>query len=379
MKNLSSPSSVLKQIEENKELNSLYKKAAFSKDQSRLFQSHEKYETSYKSDVDKIIHSKAYTRYVDKTQVIYLIENDHITNRGLHVQLVSHFARGIAKTLKLNVDLVEAISLGHDVGHPPFGHEGEGYLNELSLEFSAQAFTHPWQSCRLFTHIEPLNLNLNVYDGFLCHDGGLCGNECHPKFNKTWKDHFQECQQKLHNPDSNIWPGTLEGCLVKLCDTISYLVRDIEDAISIGIISRKDIPKTFLEGSNRAILNILSEDIITQSYEKDYIALSKESYESLLVLRKFNFENIYMHKKLKLESSRIKRGYRILFEYLLNDLKKEGSLSYIDLHFLKNKSEKYLQETTHVQKVIDYLSGMTDHYFVRTLEKIMIPKQIEWT
>ena len=379
MKNLSSPSSVLKQIEDNKELNSLHKKAAFSKDQSRLFQSNEEYEMSYKSDVDKIIHSKAYTRYVDKTQVIYLIENDHITNRGLHVQLVSHFARGIAKTLKLNVDLVEAISLGHDVGHPPFGHEGEGYLNELSLEFSGQAFTHPWQSCRLFTHIEPLNLNLNVYDGFLCHDGGLCGNECHPKFNKTWEDHFKECQQKLHNPDSNIWPGTLEGCLVKLCDTISYLVRDIEDAISIGIISRKDIPKTVLEGSNRAILNILSEDIITQSYEKDYIALSKESYESLWVLRKFNFENIYMHKKLKLESSRIKRGYRILFEYLLNDLKKEDSLSYIDLHFLKNKSEKYLQETTHVQKVIDYLSGMTDHYFVRTLEKIMIPKQIEWT
>ena len=131
----------------------------------------------YKRDVDRIVHSKAYARYVDKTQVAYLVENDHITHRSLHVQLVSNFARGIAEILRLNLDLVEAIALGHDVGHPPFGHEGEGYLSSLSKEYGNGPFAHPWQSCRLLTDIEPLNLGLAVYDGFLCHDGGMCGTK----------------------------------------------------------------------------------------------------------------------------------------------------------------------------------------------------------
>src|SRR5690606_10061613 len=109
---------------------------------------------------------KAYTRYADKTQVVYLVDNDHVTYRGLHVQLVSQFARGIAEILRLNVNLVEAISLGHDVGHPPFGHEGEGYLSNIAQDTIGRPFVHPWQSCRLFSLIEPLNLGLAVYDGF---------------------------------------------------------------------------------------------------------------------------------------------------------------------------------------------------------------------
>src|SRR3984957_3501716 len=147
--------------------------ASLSKNHSRYFGPEDDHRLPYKRDVDRIVHSKAYARYIDKTQVVYLVENDHITHRSLHVQLVSNFARGIAEILHLNLDLVEAIALGHDVGHPPFGHEGEEYLSALSQEFGAGHFAHSWQSCRLFMHVEPLNLGLAVYDGFLCHDGGM--------------------------------------------------------------------------------------------------------------------------------------------------------------------------------------------------------------
>lgn len=355
----------------------LHPKAALSKNHSRLSGPDDDHRMPYKRDVDRIIHSKAYSRYIDKTQVVYLVENDHITHRSLHVQLVSNFARGIAEILRLNLDLVEAIALGHDVGHPPFGHEGEGYLSALSEEYGNGPFAHPWQSCRLFTDIEILNLGLNVYDGFLCHDGGMCGNLLKPHFGKTWDDHFGERKQKIADPDKNIWPGTLEGCLVKLCDTMSYLGRDIEDAISLGILQREQIPKTMLGNSNREILQVLARDVIEQSYEKEYIALSDEAYEALKVLRKFNFENIYIHPKLKVESSKVKRSYRIIFKLLFEDLEINKKNSYIWLNFLHNKSEQYLAETSDVQMVVDYISGMTDSYFVKTLEKLVVPKRIE--
>ena len=362
---------------EQQEESMLHPKAALSKNHQRYFGQEDDHRLPYKRDVDRIVHSKAYSRYVDKTQVVYLVENDHITHRSLHVQLVSNFARGIAEILRLNLDLVEAIALGHDVGHPPFGHEGEGYLSELSLEYGNGAFTHPLQSCRLFTEIEPLNLGLAVYDGFLCHDGGMCGNKLMPQFGKTWESHAEDRLQKLKNPDGNIWPGTLEGCLVKLSDTMSYLGRDIEDAISIGILNREDLPKTHLGNSNREILCTLSQDVIKNSYGHDYIALSDESYAALKVLRKFNFERIYTHPKLKVESEKVRRSYRILFELLLKDLESKHENSYIWHHFLHNKNERYLNSTSNVQKVVDYISGMTDSYFVRTLEKLIVPKLIK--
>jgi dGTPase len=359
------------------EESSFHPRAELSKNHSRFFGPEDDHRLPYKRDVDRIVHSKAYARYVDKTQVVYLVENDHITHRSLHVQLVGNFARGIAEILRLNLDLVEAISLGHDVGHPPFGHEGEEYLSELSQEYGGEVFAHPWQSCRLFTDIEPLNLGLAVYDGFLCHDGGMCGNVLKPCFGKSWDDHFRERQQKISEPSRNIWPGTLEGCLVKLCDTMSYLGRDIEDAISLGILKREDVPQTPLGSSNREILSFLAQDVIRHSYGNDYIAISNEAYDALKVLRKFNFDRIYIHPKLKVESIKVRRSYRILFELLIEDLVKEKQKSFIWHHFLHNKSERYLTEAKEIRMVIDFISGMTDSYFVRMLEKLVVPKRIE--
>lgn len=367
-----------RQIAELKEAEWLFFKAAYSKDHKRLDGPEDDHRMPYKRDVDRILHSKAYARYIDKTQVVYLIDNDHITHRGLHVQLVSSFARGIAEILRLNLALVEAIGLGHDVGHAPFGHEGEGYLSALSIEYGNGPFTHPLQSCRLFSEIEPLNLGLSVYDGFLCHDGGMSGPKLVPNYDKTWDDHLADKKKKGIHPEENVMPGTLEGCLVKLCDTISYLGRDIEDAINLGILQRENVPKTSLGTTNKEILGKLAADIIRHSYQKDYIALSEEFYDALLVLRRFNFQNIYSHPKLKVESSKINACYRYLFEWLLRDYESHQGKSYLWNHFLNNKNEKYLSQTNKIQMVIDYIAGMTDNFFVRTIEKIVVPKKIEW-
>ncbi len=366
-----------RKVAETKEESLLHPKASFSKNHNRFHAEITDHRLPYKRDVDRIVHSKAYTRYSDKTQVVYLVDNDHITHRALHVQLVSSFARGMAEILHLNLDLVEAIALGHDVGHSPFGHEGENYLSALSVEYGNGPFSHPLQSCRLFSIIEPINLGLAVYDGFLCHDGGMCGTMCAPQFGKTWDDHHKELTNKKIAPEKNIWPGTLEGCLVKLCDTMSYLGRDIEDAINLGILSRDHVPKTILGNSNREILSVLARDIIQMSYGKDYIALSDDVYEAMRQLRVFNFKNIYTHPKLKVESKKIQRSYRILFQTLLEELEVKKQASYIWKNFVHNKSEKYISETSPVQMVVDYISGMTDTFFIRTLETLVVPKRIE--
>src|SRR5262249_306641 len=181
---------------EAEEKNHLHKGAAFSKDHRRQVPESNLFWLPYKEDLERIIHSKALRRYSDKTQVVYLMENDHLTHRGLHVQLVSSYSRGVARLLHLNSDLVEAIALGHHLGHPPCGQEGEGYLSEISKGLNLGAFSHSSQSCRLFRLIEPLNLSFAVFDGFLCHDGGMKKRKCEPFRDKGWSDHFAELEAR---------------------------------------------------------------------------------------------------------------------------------------------------------------------------------------
>jgi len=362
---------------EAKEEKTFHPKAAFSKDHKRKIFFEDDHRLPYKRDVDRIVHSKPFARYSDKTQAVYLVDNDHITHRSLHVQLVSNFARGIAEILNLNLDLVEAIALGHDVGHPPFGHEGEGYLSEISLRYGNGIFTHPFQSCRIFSEIEPLNLGLLVYDGFLCHDGGLSDTKLKPLYGKTWGDHVAEKKQKLEDPDKNIFPATLEGCLVKISDTISYIGRDIEDAVGLKLIERSDVPKTILGNNNRDILNTIARDIIKLSYNQDYIAISDEIFEALKTLRNFNFKHIYANPKLKGESKKISQAYNILFDLLYEDLIKNHHSSYVWQNFCHNKLGSYTQNTTPVQVVVDFIAGMTDQFFIRTFESLIVPKRIK--
>lgn len=334
------------------------------------------YRSPYRRNVDQILQSKAYARYLDKTQVVYLVHHDHLTRRGLHVQLVSSFARGIAAKLGLDLDLVEAISLGHDVGHPPFGHEGEGYLSELSQEYGLPPFTHSAQSCRLLSIIEPLNLGLAVYDGFLCHDGGLKDTRLIPCLSKDWAQHEAEKKLKIADPDLSLSPMTLEGCLVKLCDTASYVARDLEDAMRIGLTVRENIPQTTLGVTNEEILRNFGENLMAESSGHGGIAISPEVASALKQLRSFNYETFYFHPRLKVESNKIKLSYRILFEYLLKDYQQNGHESYLWQNFASNKQESYLKQCVPAQLAVDFIAGMTDGYFVRTLQRLFVPEQI---
>lgn len=352
-------------------------KAASKKQHQRLSKEPEGFWSPYKQDIERIIHSKAFRRYSDKTQVVYLVPNDHLTRRGLHVQLVSAYSRGLADKLGLNVELVEAISLGHDVGHPPFGHEGEGYLSEITQGVGLGAFSHASHSCRLLSQIEPLNLCFAVYDGFLCHDGGMRQSRAFPQFNKTWKDHFAEKHQRLIDNEIDFAPATLEGCLVKMCDSVSYIAKDIEDAISLGIIKRSQVVKTVLGDTNEEILERAGRDLFEASYAQDFIGFSDAVFDSLKKLRKFNFESIYNYPPLKVESKKIRRAYRQLFEYILEDFIAEDSHSHLWSCFLHSKQEEYVQNTSPHQMVVDYLAGMTDRYFISIFELFTIPQTIK--
>jgi len=347
----------------------LFKKAAFSSEHDRL-EKEDDYRMPYRRDVDAIIHSNALARTLDKTQVLYLIANDHVSSRGLHIQLVSNLSRGLAIGLKLNSDLVEAIALGHDVGHPPFGHEGESYLSSLSSENGGGAFSHASHACRIFSSIEPLNLSLAVYDGILCHDGGLSSAILKPSFKKNFSIYKLEYAEKQKDPTYAFLPMTLEGCLVRLCDTISYVGRDIEDAVRLKLIQRKDIPSTHLGRTNQEIIRYLYQDILRNSYEKDYIALSRKAFLALKTLREFNFKRIYRHPRVLDKSTQIKEGYCFLFDYLLQNTQAEKKKSVLWRSFLHDKSEAYLKETLEVQQVVDFIAGMTDGYFLRLLNAL---------
>ena len=180
------------------------------------------YRQAFSLDADRIIHSRAYTRYIDKTQVFCLVSNDHITHRVLHVQLVSRIARTIGRFLKLNEDLIEAIALGHDIGHAPFGHDGENFLADLCLQHDLPPFQHNIQSVRFLNHLERKgrgwNLSLQTLDGILCHDGEIHANRISPGTVKDFASLDYELEQKTKNPKYKLAPMTLEGCVVRMAE-----------------------------------------------------------------------------------------------------------------------------------------------------------------
>ena len=206
----------------------------------------EGYRQAFSVDGDRILHSRAYARYIDKTQVFYLVRNDHITHRVLHVQLVSKISRTIGRFLGLNEDLIEAISLGHDIGHTPFGHDGERFLSELCDEHGIGAFHHNIQSVQFLDRVERKgrgwNLCLQTLDGILCHDGEVHNQMLAPWPVKTFESLAAEMAAKKADPAADLMPMTLEGCVVRMADTVAYIGRDIEDAIRLGLIERTDIP-----------------------------------------------------------------------------------------------------------------------------------------
>ena len=322
-------------------------------------------------DGDRVLHSFAYTRYIDKTQVFYLVRNDHITHRVLHVQLVSKIARTIGRFLGLNEDLIEAIALGHDIGHPPFGHDGEKELDSLCHEHGLPSFQHNIQSVTFLDRIEKkgtgLNLTLQVLDGIMCHDGEIHNRTLNPHRQKSFADFDREMELKVQEPKTELVPMTLEGCVVRFADTIAYIGRDIEDAILLGLIKRSDIPEdcqNALGRTNGSIVYRLVTDLITNGIENDSISFSEPISESLRLLKAFNYERIYLNPAIKKDLIKIQNCYRVLFESYLEHLEREQQESAIYKEFLDEMGPAYRQSGPPAAKVRDFMAGMTDDYFL---------------
>jgi dGTPase len=343
----------------------------------------EGYRQTFSVDVDRILHSRAYTRYIDKTQVFYLIHHDHITHRVLHVQLVSKIARTIGRYLGLNEDLIEAIALGHDIGHTPFGHDGERFLSELCRASGIGDFHHNVQSVQFLDRVERKgkgwNLCLQTLDGILCHDGEVHNQVLKPERSKTFEMLEKEMAMKKENSLYPLMPMTLEGCVVRMADTVSYIGRDIEDAIRLDMIKRSDLPKesvAILGDTNGTIVYHLVTDIINTSFQNTYVAFSQKISEALKRLKDFNLERIYMNPKIKKDTDTIKKLFGILFEKYLDDIENENRASVIFKGFLEDMSEDYIQNHCKEEIVRDFIAGMTDQYFLRQCPEDMRPEII---
>ena len=331
---------------------------------------------AFSKDTDRIIHSMSYTRYIDKTQVYSFVENDHISHRVLHVQLVSKIARTIGQSLNLNQDLIEAIALGHDVGHTPFGHAGERFLNEICIKEGIGCFCHNAQSVRALKSIENINITLQTLDGILAHNGEILQHEYKPK-NKSKEQFLQELEEcfKDENASRKIAPMTLEGCVVRISDVIAYIGRDIEDAITVGTIKREDIPLDItkvLGNNNSSIVDNLIKDIIMNSIGKGYIALSKEIYNALMKLKEWNYKNIYNSEEACKNEDILKEYFYKLYNDYLNYLDNPSEVgNYSKDRLLKSinqRSKEYKEKTSIKRMVIDYMAGQTDSFFLRECE-----------
>jgi len=332
---------------------------------------------SFFRDIDRIIYSLAYTRYLNKTQVFTYKEDDHVSVRMTHVQFVSKIARTIGRALNLNEDLIEAAALGHDLGHTPFGHVGESILNKISLENNEGYFNHNIQSVRILMNIEKngegLNITLPVLDAIMCHNGEFALGEYH-KCEKNKEEFLEEYQNSYQDKEmlSRLKPMTLEGCVVRISDMIAYLGKDIEDAVRLGLLKLEDIPaniKRILGTNNKEIVNTIILDIINNSKNKDYIKLSDEIFKAIIELKKFNYENIYYKALSEEENIEIEKMFQTLFQKYLNDLKNNNQESTIYQNFLNSMNSKYLNNSSKERIVIDYISGMTDEYLMKEYQK----------
>jgi dGTPase len=333
-------------------------------------------------DRDRIIYSGAFRRYTGKTQVVYFasVLDEQLTSRSIHTLSVAQVARTIGRLMNLNLDLIEAIALGHDLGHPPFGHDGEKYLSEVSETYNLGQFHHNLQSLRIVDVISKkgtgLNLTFQVREGLLSHDGEVHDQKLEPKSDKTEADLEAYFQARESGIEMQIRPMTLEGCVVRITDTIAYIGQDIEDAIRLGLINREQLPRESTEilgNNNGRIMETLVKDVVENSYGKNYVCFSPTVSEALYLLKKFNYSHIYRSKKLKVNHERINKGFKILFDLFYEDVNKQNQQSTIYTDFLFDKSEKYQEETPSALKVRDYISGMTDRYFADILKKMVVP------
>jgi dGTPase len=297
--------------------------------------------TPFQRDRDRIVHSKAFRRLKHKTQVFVAPEGDHYRTRLTHTLETCCIARTVARALGLNEDLTEAIGLGHDLGHPPFGHIGEEALDAALQERAGRRFKHNRHSLRVVDVLERdgrgLNLTEAVRDGILNHTGS--------------------------EP-----PETLEGRIVRLVDRVAYINHDIDDALRAGIITADDLPRDEIEllgptGSRR--IDVLAQDVVATSREAGDIVQSEDIGEAMLRLRKFMFERVYLSPEARSEHERVHRTVRGLFDhYLEHPDRVPGAADADGVH-----------GDDVVTKVVDYIAGMTDRFCIAAFKRIALPEE----
>lgn len=324
-------------------------------------------------DIDKILHCPYYNRYTDKTQVFSLVKNDDISHRSLHVQLVSRIARTIGTALNLNTDLIEAISLGHDIGHPPFGHTGETYLNELYFKNTGRHFNHAIHSIRVLDGIFPLNISLQTLDGIVCHNGEIELEEYHP-YNLSGFEEFDQRLERCYTDPAfanKLMPSTLEGCVVRLSDIIAYLGKDRQDAARVKQVEETAFSNTIIGSFNAEIINNLVVNLIEHSYGKPYIKLDSEHFAALRAAKQENYKKIYENSATREQlKTTVKPMMEEIYGQLLDDLKQGHKSSPIFSHHIDFiNSIHYTPPVPYIQTepnqiVVDYIASMTDDYLI---------------
>lgn len=331
-------------------------------------------------DVEKILHMPAYNRYAGKTQVFSFRSNDDLSRRGLHVQLVARIARDIGYALGLNCDLIEAIGLGHDLGHTPFGHAGERCLNDVFHERTGRWFFHNVHSVRVLDKLYGRNISLQTLDGALCHNGEyeqrvfeLSGLSSFSEFDRV----VDECVSGGGAVIGHLRPMTLEGCVVRISDIIAYVGRDRQDAIEAGLLTGDAFEDGLGGAYNSWILTHASADIIEHSYGKDRIEMSEELFAEIRRAKAENYAKIYRSSGIEGERAEVlARAFELMYERCLDDLHKRDESSFIFRHHITRIEEQlahygrtYDWQSDPEQTVVDYIASMTDGYFAELASK----------
>lgn len=322
----------------------------------------------YIRDIEKILHHPYYNRYTDKTQVFSFYKDDDITRRALHVQLVSRIARNIGRLLGLDLDLIEAIALGHDMGHTPFGHAGETLLSGIYHSRTGRFFNHNVHSVRVLDKIFNLNISLDTLDGILCHNGELELQEYRPAKLRDFSEFDKKVEGCYINRDNvkKLIPSTLEGCVVRVSDIIAYIGKDRQDAQRAGV--NIDYRGT----DNSYMINNFVVNIVEKSFGEDCIKMDTEYFEALKKAKSDNYENIYLSQSVNEQYQKcLKPMFEMLYEKLISQFGDKSSLLHKHhIDFVNTRrgyyqtQSNYMEENTPDDIVTDYIASMTDDYFI---------------
>lgn len=336
---------------------------------------------AFSRDIEKILHMPAYNRLNGKTQVFSFRANDDLTRRGLHEQLVGRVALDIGRALGLNLALIEAIALGHDIGHTPFGHAGERYLNKVYHERTGRWFFHNVQSVRVLDVLEGRNLSLQTLDGVICHNGEFERQRFETSNLKDFAGFdamVEDCWERGAQAIDTLRPMTLEGCVVRISDIIAYVGKDRQDAIRAGLVGEDGFADGLGGSYNSWALAAFVTDIVEHSLDGPCIQMSEEGFAELSRAKRENYEVIYGSAEVEGDFSElVQELFGALYAHELEVLSQGREECAIFRHHIGPVSRRlsyygrtYDWEDDLDQCVVDFISAMTDDYFVESCRRL---------